>query len=270
MRRHPPSRVLAVCLLAGGCLLGCGSAPEASSASGHATDTITGEILVFAAASLTEPFTTIGAQLESDHPGTTVTFSFAGSSALATQITTGAPADVFAPASASAMDQVIEAGTAATAVTFATNTLAIAVPPSNPGGVASLADLADPAVKVALCQEQVPCGTVAQKVLANADVAIAPVTLEPDVKAVLTKVRIGEVDAGLVYVSDVVAAGDDVARISIPADVNASTSYPIAVLTEGPTRAAAQAFVDEVRSERGQAVLQSAGFAPATRAPATR
>ncbi len=266
MSIRPLPRTLAWVLLSTSLLWGCASDPATPSSSARpgAADG-SGDITVFAAASLAEPFTAIGARFESEHPGTTVTFSFAGSSGLAAQIVNGAPADVFAPASTATMDQVMASGatSAGEPVTFARNTIAIAVPPGNPGAVTSLADLADAACTVALCQEQVPCGTAASQVLDEAGLNVSPVTLEPDVKAVLTKVRMGEVDAGLVYVSDLVAAGADVTGIAIPEAVNAWTTYPIAVLTDGPEAATAAAFVAEVRSRHGQAVLEEAGFRPA-------
>jgi molybdate transport system substrate-binding protein len=180
---------------------------------------------------------------------------------LAQQINQGAPADVFASASQTTMDQVVQAGEAASSTAFAKNIMEIAVPPTNPAAIAGLSDLAKPGVKVALCQSQVPCGSVAAKVFANAKVTVTPVTQEADVKAVLTKVQLGEVDAGLVYVTDVKAAGDQVKGIAIAGDVNASTSYPIAALTKAPNHDAAAAFVAYVMSAEGKAVLTAGGFA---------
>lgn len=255
----------AVVGLAGLALAGCGTDGAGSGASSSAAasasgSSVTGEITVLAAASLTESFTTLGKQFEAAHPGVTVTLSFAASSALATQITSGAPADVFASASAKNMDAVVAAGAASDPKTFAQNVMQIAVPPSNPGKVTGVNDLAKADVKTALCQEQVPCGSTAAKVFSNAGLTVTPVTLEPDVKSVLSKVTLGEVDAGVVYVTDVLAAGDEVQGIEIPADVNASTSYPIATLTESPNAATATAFVDYVLSAEGAAVLTAAGF----------
>jgi molybdate transport system substrate-binding protein len=158
------------------------------------------------------------------------------------------------------MDQVVAAGDAAAPRPFARNVMQIAVPRGNPGRVAGLADLARPGLKVALCQPQVPCGATAVDVFAKAGVAPRPVTLEADVKAVLAKVRLGEVDAGMVYVTDVRAAGDAVIGIAVPAEVNAATTYPIAVLTEAPNAAAAQEFVDYVLSPAGAAVIAASGF----------
>jgi molybdate transport system substrate-binding protein len=239
-------------------LVGCGSGPGAGA---DASGGLSGTVTVFAAASLTGSFGTLGEQFEAAHPGVTVRFNFGASSALAESIAQGAPADVFAPASAKNMDSVVRAGDAAEPRTFARNVLAIAVPPDNPAGVRGLADLAEPGLKLALCQEQVPCGTVARQVIDKARLTVRPVTLGADVKAVLTAVQLGEVDAGLVYATDVRAAGDKVEGIEIPAAQNASTSYPIAVLTRAPNAAAARAFVDHVLSADGSTVLARAGFA---------
>lgn len=239
---------------------GSGSGASSSPSAAASGSSVTGEITVLAAASLTESFTTLGKQFEAAHPGVTVTLSFAASSALATQITSGAPADVFASASAKNMDAVVAAGAASDPKPFAQNVMQIAVPPSNPGKVTGVNDLAKAGVKTALCQEQVPCGSTAAKVFTNAGLTVTPVTLEPDVKSVLSKVTLGEVDAGVVYVTDVLAAGDKVQGIEIPADVNASTSYPIATLTESANAATATAFVDYVLSAEGATVLTAAGF----------
>jgi len=240
-----------------------GSVPAASAsvgptASGSAS--VTGDITVLAASSLTESFTVIGSRFEAAHPGVTVTFSFAGSPTLATQVTSGAPPDGFASAGATSMVAVVAAGAAADPQTFAVNVMEIAVPPSNPGRVTGLDSLAAAGVKTALCQPQVPCGDTAGKVLDNAGLTVVPVTLEPDVKSVLSKVQLDEVDAGLVYVTDVHAAGDKVKGIAIPGDVNASTSYPIAALERSANPRAAAAFVAYVLSPDAQAVLTAAGF----------
>jgi molybdate transport system substrate-binding protein len=243
---------------------GSGSATPAapgSSASGAASGTaVKGTITVLAAASLKESFTAIGTAFEQANPGTTVRFSFGPSSGLAQQITQGAPADVFASASQKNMQQVVDAKAASDPAAFAKNVLEIALPKDNPADVASLQDLARPGVKVALCQPQVPCGDLAQKVLAAAKVVVRPATLESDVKATLTKVRLGEVDAGLVYVTDVKAAGDKVRGVEIPADVNAATTYPIAALSGSQNAELAKAFVRYVLSGAARAELTEAGF----------
>lgn len=246
-------------------LAGCGSSEPDGAGSGGAAATsaggLSGTVTVFAAASLTESFGTIGKAFEKAHPGVTVTFNFGASSALAESIEQGAPADVFASASGKTMDGAVQSGDVGDPKTFAKNVMQIAVPPDNPGGVTSLSDLAKPGLKVALCQQQVPCGTTAKTVFENAKITVTPVTQGADVKAVLTAVQLGEVDAGVVYRTDVLAAGAKVKGIEIPAAQNASTSYPIATLVKAPNAAAARAFVDYVLSAAGAAVLTGAGFA---------
>jgi molybdate transport system substrate-binding protein len=221
---------------------------------------IGGTITVFAAASLTETFTALGRQFEGQHPGTTVRFSFAGSGTLAQQITNGAPADVLATASKSTMDTVVKAGDVASPTTFATNVLTIAVPPDNPGKIAGLSDLANPGVKVELCAKEQPCGAAAETVLGKAKVSVKPVSLGQDVKAVLTAVRTGEVDAGLVYVTDSRSAGSSVLTIAIPAAQNVSTAYPIATVKDSRNATTARAFVDLVLGPTGKSALTDAGF----------
>ena len=264
MRRFAATLLTASLIVVG--LAACGSNNSSTSsapgpsASESSSPSPSGNITVFAAASLMESFTELGKQFESANPGTKVTFSFAASSALAEQINSGAPADVFASASPKNMNQVVDAGDASDSKVFAQNVMEIATPPSNPGNVASVNDLAKSSVKTALCQPQVPCGSVAQQVFTNAKITVKPVTLEPDVKSVLTKVQLGEVDAGMVYVTDVKAAGAKVNGVEIADDVNASTDYPIAALTKSGNAAAASAFVELVLSPAGQGVLTAAGF----------
>lgn len=256
-RPRPRPAVIAASALMALTVAACGPGTGATAAGPSAS---AGEITVFAAASLTDSFEQIGKAFEAAHPGTTVRFNFGASSALATQITQGAPADVFAASSPKTMDSVVTAKVATTPVTFVTNWLQIAVPPGNPAGVAGVSDLAEPAVKVALCQVQVPCGEAAAKVFANAKITVQPVTEEADVRATLAKVELGEVDAAVVWVTDVLAAGDKVQGIEIPAEVNVSSAYPIATLTQSRNVDLAQAFVDYVLSEDGSAVLHNAGF----------
>lgn len=261
MRRFAATLLTTSLIVVG--LAACGSNDSGtSSAPGPSASesSPSGNITVFAAASLTESFTELGKQFESANPGTKVTFSFGASSALAQQINSGAPADVFASASPKNMDQVVDAGGASNPKVFATNKMEIATPPDNPADIASVNDLAKSSVKTALCQPQVPCGSVAQQVFTNAKITVKPVTLEPDVKSVLTKVQLGEVDAGMVYVTDVKAAGAKVKGVEIADDVNASTDYPIAALTKSGNAAVASAFVELVLSPVGQGVLTAAGF----------
>ena len=247
--------VVAACLVAVA-TAGCRS----SSPSGSSSQPATGTITVFAAASLMEAFTKIGKQFEAAHKGDTVKFSFGPSDGLAAQITNGAPADVFASASPATMDTVVKAGDAANPRTFVKNTMEVAVPPANPAHVTSVKDLAKPSVKVALCQPQVPCGVVAAEVFKNAGITVKPVTLETDVDSVVTQVETGSVDAGMVYVTNVLSAGTKLKGITIPANLNASTLYPIATIKSSKHASIAKEFVDYVLSPAGQQVLTAAGF----------
>jgi len=253
MRRFAVILAALVAVAAAGCS-SSSSAPSTSSSSSGGT------ITVFAAASLMETFTQIGKQFEAAHKGDTVKFSFGPSSGLATEITGGAPADVFASASPATMDVVVKAGDAASPQTFAKNFMEVAVPPNNPANVTSVTDLAKSSVKVALCQPQVPCGAVAAEVFKNAAITVKPVTLQADVDSVLTQVELGNVDAGMVYVTNVLSAGSKVKGITIPASDNASTLYPIATISSSKHKSEAQAFVNYVLSPAGQQVLTAAGF----------
>ena len=252
----------AVAALAVLALAGCGGGQQAARSSpGSSSAGVTGTVNVFAAASLTESFTRIGKDFEAANPGATVKFNFAGSSALATQINQGAPADVFASAAPANMKTVTDAGNGAgTPTTFVKNQLVIAVPKGNPTNVVGLPDLAKPGVKVALCAPQVPCGAAAAKALATANVKLTPVTQEQDVKAALSKVKLGEVDAALVYRTDARAAVSDVDGVEFPESASAVNEYPIVVLKSAPDKAGAQAFVAWVLSGKGRTVLTAAGF----------
>jgi len=250
-----------VAVLLGGAT-GCGTGAERTDP-GDSTEggAVTGSLTVLAAASLTESFTRIGRDFEAAHPGTTVTFSFGGSSTLATQINQGAPADVFASASPTNLRTVTEAGNGAgEPATFARNQLVIAVPEGNPDRVAGLADLVRPGVKVALCAAQVPCGAAATKAVTAAGVRLTPVTFEQDVKAALAKVRLGEVDAALVYRTDVRAAAAEVDGVEFAESASAVNDYPIVALRDAPNPTAAGAFVAYVLAEPGRRALAEAGF----------
>ena len=250
-------------------LAGCGSndTPASSGTTGASTPStpsapkVTGNLTVFAAASLTESFSQIGKDFEAANPGAKVKFNFAGSSALAQQINQGAPADVFASAAPTNMKQVTDTGAiTASPVTFVRNKLEIAVPAGNPGKITGLADFAKADLKIALCAEQVPCGAAAKKVFDTAGIKAAPDTLEQDVKAVLSKVSLGEVDAALVYKTDVKAAGSKVEGMEFAEADKAVNDYPIAVCAKAPNATGAKAFVDYVLSDKGRAVLSAAGF----------
>lgn len=237
------------------------TAGSTSSAASPSANPLTGTVTVFAAASLTGTFTQLGKDFEAAHPGVTVKFNFGGSDTLAASIVSGAPADVFAAASTTTMGTVTKAGDATgTPTVFVKNLLEIAVPPGDPKGIKTLSDLTKPGVKVALCAPTVPCGAAAVKAEAAGNLKINPVTLETDVKSALTKVELGEVDAALVYQTDVKAAGGKVEGMGFAEAAKAINTYPIAVLKDAPNATAAQAFVAFVLSAHGRDVLSAAGF----------
>jgi molybdate transport system substrate-binding protein len=219
------------------------------------------KIVVFAAASLKKSFTDIGEQFKTESPGVSVEFNFAGSSDLVTQLTQGAQADVFASADTKNMDKAAQAGLlAGDPVNFASNTLTIAVAPGNPRKIASLKDLEQPGLNVVVCAPQVPCGSASQKVAQATGVELKPVSEESSVSDVLNKVTTGQADAGLVYVTDAIGAGDKVTAVAFPEAASAVNTYPIAVLKESQNAALAHKFVDLVTGEQGQNVLSAAGF----------
>lgn len=233
-------------------VVACGSRQEESRA----------DLLVSAAASLTDAFGAIEAGFEEAHPDVDVILNLAGSSALREQILEGAPADVFAPANTHTMDEVVAAGeTMGPPEIFARNLLQIAVPAGNPAGIRGLADFSDPSLLIGLCAEGVPCGDFARQVLANAGVDPAVDTNEPDVRALLTKIEAGELDAGITYVTDVSSTAGGVDGVDIPDDVNVVAEYPIAVLAGSGNRDTARAFIEFVLSDQGQSVLGEFGFA---------
>jgi molybdate transport system substrate-binding protein len=227
----------------------------------EAASELSGTLQVFAAASLTDAFTEIGDAFSEDNPDVTVEFNFAGSSALATQIQEAAPADVFASADENNMQKVVDSGdVTAEPQIFTTNILEIAVPAGNPGGVDGLDDFANPDLLIGLCAEEVPCGRFGRQALANAGVTPAIDTNEPDVRSLLTKIEADELDAGIVYVTDVQSAGEAVEGVEIPSDVNVVATYPIAPIAAAPNPDAAEAFIAFVQSSAGQDVLASYGF----------
>jgi molybdate transport system substrate-binding protein len=216
--------------------------------------------LVSAAASLTDAFAAVEVAFEGANPGTDVVLNLGSSSTLREQILEGAPADVFASANASNMDQVVEAGeNAGEPEIFVTNLLQIAVPAGNPAGITGLADFANEELIIGLCAEEVPGGEFGREALANAGVTPSIDTNEPDVRALLTKVEAGEVDAGIVYVTDVISA-EGVEGIEIPEEENVLAEYPITALSGAPNPGGATAFVEFVLSDEGQAILADFGF----------
>ncbi len=219
------------------------------------------EVLVSAAASLSDAFAEIVTAFEAANPGITVALNLAGSPALRAQIMEGAPVDVFASASTTIMQQLIAAAEVSQVeAVFAENRLIIAVPPGNPGGVTDLTDFARAELLLGLCGEAVPCGSLARRVFERAGVSPVVDTDEPDVRALLTKIALGELDAGIVYVTDVRSAGDAVLGVQIPDSLNLTTGYPIAVLDGARHPVEARLFVAFVLSVAGQAILARHGF----------
>jgi molybdate transport system substrate-binding protein len=220
------------------------------------------KIMVFAAASLKNTFTDIGEQFQAENRGASVEFSFAGSSDLVTQLTQGAEADVFASADTTNMDKAAQAGLlAGDPVSFASNTLTIAVAPGNPKKIVAFKDLTQQDLNVVVCAAQVPCGSATQKVEQATGVTLNPVSEESSVSDVLNKVTTGQADAGLVYVTDARGAGDKVAEVPFPEAAGAVNTYPIAVLEGSKNPEVARKFVDLVTGESGQKALSAAGFA---------
>jgi molybdate transport system substrate-binding protein len=225
---------------------------------------LSGSITVSAAASLTEAFTKMGTDFQKANKGTTVTFNFSASSALAQQIQGGAPADVFASADGANMQKVVSSGqVTADPVDFATNVLTIVVKPGNPKSVKSIADLPN-LDTVALCAPEVPCGKYANQMLTQAGVTIPSdkITLGQDVKATLAAVSPGDADAGIVYATDAKAAGSTVAAVKIPASLNVLAVYPIAPVAATQDASLANGWIKYVTSAAGQKTLKSFGFLP--------
>ena len=219
------------------------------------------EITVFAAASLQKTFIQLGQEFESANPGTQVVLTFAGSSDLLSQLQNGARADLFASADTATMDKAAaDELLSGEPLVFASNSMEIAVPPGNPAGVDSVDSLADPAVTLVVCAPQVPCGAATQVVSRNSGVVPSPVSEESSVTDVLGKVASGEADAGIVYVTDVIGAGEAVEGIEIPPADNAVNRYPIAVLADSGNPALARQFEDYVLSSDGREILADAGF----------
>jgi molybdate transport system substrate-binding protein len=261
-RRHA-TLLTVVCAVIAALVLAACSSSSSSTPSGSSSGKVSGTLVVFAATSLTDAFNKIGAGFEQAHPGVTVKFNYNGSSSLATSINQGAPADVFASAAPANMKTVTDAGDAAgTPQIFTRNTAEIMVESGNPKHIQSVKDLSDPKIKVAVCAPEVPCGAVAQDVFKNAGVTVKPVSEETNVGGVVTKVTLGEVDAGIVYVTDVKENEGKASGVAIPADQNAITDYPIVEVKGAPNTAAAKAFISYVLGPDGQKVLTGFGFMP--------
>lgn len=254
MKRNQKLAALVLAVLMAATLSACGGSGRASGNDG-------GSLTVFAAASLKASFTELAKTFEARHPGTTVTLSFAGSADLAAQINQGAPADVFASADTRNMEKLKEAGLVdGEPQVFATNTLAIAVPPGNPAGIRSFSDLSKQGLRLVQCAQQVPCGAAAAAIEQKTGTELTPVSEENSVTDVLGKVVSGEADAGLVYVTDVRSAAGKVEGVPFPEAARAVNSYPAAVLSGSPNGAEARAFLELLSTPEGQQVLAEAGF----------
>jgi molybdate transport system substrate-binding protein len=258
MSKSPLIVAVALALL----LSACGGVAFQSSAS-PAADPVQGSLTVLAAASLTDAFNKVGAQLRARHPQLELRYSYAGSQTLVTQIQQGAPADIFASADQANMQKVVAGGLAeGQARVFARNRLQIVVPRGNPKQVRSLADLAGSGLKVDLCAPAVPCGSYAGSALGKANVRVTPVSQEDNVKAVVTRVSLGEADAGIVYATDVKAGGGKVEGVDIPDSENVVAAYPLVRLKAATNGAAADAFIGFVTGAEGQKTLAGYGFLP--------
>lgn len=259
-RRTAAVRVVTTVAAAGALLSGCSVAPAQNAAPEAAPTGVSGELTIYAAASLAASFTELAEVFAADHPGVVVNpISFDGSSTLATQVFEGAPADVFASANEANMQKVAELVDGEPAM-FVSNVLQIAVEPGNPKKIGELADLSASGLRVVLCAPKVPCGTASHALLDADSILLTPASEEQNVKAVLTKVQLGEADAGLVYVTDVTASGGAVEGVAIDGADRAKNDYPIAALQSSKNPEAARAFIEFVLSERGQDVLARYGF----------
>ena len=254
-------------LLVGACSSGSSTktstaAPSTTVAPPTTVPTITGSLIVFAAASLSGAFNAAKSKLTAANSGLTLTYNFAGSNALVTQITQGAPADVFASADTKNIQKLVDAGLVDTPVTFAKNKLEIAVAAGNPKHITGLADLAKPGVTAVLEAVGVPAGDYTRQVLASQHLTVTPKSLETDVKSAVAKVSTGEADDTVVYVTDVTAAGSQVSGVTIPDNLQPDITYPIAVVKATKNQAGAQAFVNSAVSGDVQKALEEAGFLP--------
>jgi molybdate transport system substrate-binding protein len=216
-------------------------------------------ITVLAASSLTGTFTDLAALFEKDHSGVKVKLAFDSSATLAQQAAGGAPADVLATADTTTMDSA-KSALSSTPQVFATNVMVVVTPPDNPAGVTKFADLSSGKVKYVVCVDTAPCGKVAATLLEQDHITAEPVSTEVDVKSVLARVTEGEADAGIVYTTDAVAAGDSVKEVAIPGASHQTTTYPIATLEQSKQSDLAAQFLDLVMSSQGQQVLHDAGF----------
>lgn len=258
--RHRQFALVAATIASLALFTGCANPTPAISPTKGTSNSAPQTLTIYAAASLAGVFDTLAAQLEADNSSITVKTNYDGSSTLVTQIAAGAPADVFASADTKNMDALTVARLVGPAALFASNTLRIAVAPGNPLGIKTLKDLARPDVLSVLCAPQVPCGAASATLLDNAGVTLSPASEEQSVSAVVTKVAEGIADAGLVYSTDIAANPNRLLGLTPAGAADVVGHYPIAVVAGSPHLAVAQAFIDLVLSEKGQAILAQAGF----------
>src|SRR4051794_2663838 len=270
--RRTGSLVVATFALVGLVAASCGDAGSSPAATTGATaaaaapavstvPTVSGDVTVFAASSLTAAYTEIGDAFKTSNPEASVTFNFGSSSDLVAQINQGAAADVYASADEANMQKLTDAaGNADEPRVFATNSLQIVMQPGNPKAIKTLADLANPGLIYVTCAPEVPIGKYAAQALDSAGVTVTPASLEENVKGIVTKVTLGEADAGIVYTTDVIAAGDKAEGIDIPAANNVIAKYPVVVTKAAANPRGAAAFVDFVLGDQGQKILASHGF----------
>lgn len=260
-RRATAAFAILVAVSLAGCAASADDPIDSEAATPSASTAPSGDLTVFAAASLSQAFDELAAQFEREYPDVDVQpISYDGSSVLATQLIEGAEVDVFASADEKNMAKVTDAGLAGEGSPFATNVLEIAVAPGNPDAIEGLADLTASGLTVVVCAPEVPCGNAAATLLDLDGVALTPASEEQNVTAVLAKVKSGEADAGLVYRTDITAAGDAVTGVEIDGSDRATNVYPLVALDQAPNPLAAQAFVDFVLSDAGQKVLADFGF----------
>ena len=261
MRRTPRLLLTAIATLS---IIGvsCGSdSAKTAATTTQSKPEVSGGITVFAASSLTAAYAEIANAFMTEFPNAKVTLNFGASSDLVTQINEGAPADVYASADQANMKKLTDAaGNAGDPQTFATNSLEIIVGKGNPKGITGVADLAKPGVIFVTCAPEVPIGKYSAQALATAGVTVTPASLEQNVKGIVTKVTLGEADAGIVYKTDVTAAGDKAAGVEISAGINVTATYPLVATKASTNPAGAQAFVEFVLGEQGQKIMASYGF----------
>jgi molybdate transport system substrate-binding protein len=259
------SRTLCVLVLAPAVVFAaCSSDSKTATTASSAAPKVSGSVTVFAAASLTESFNEEQTTLKTEQPGLSITYSFAGSGALVTQIQQGAPADVIATADTSSMKKLTDAGLVEAPVTFAKNQLEILVTPGNPKQIKALSDLGRSDIQFVTEEETVPAGKYAAQALSAAGVTVNPVSKELDVKSAVAKVTSGEADATIVYVTDVTAAGSKGTGVPIPDAQNVTAEYPIAIVKATKSHDASAAFIDAVVKGSGQTALYNRGFLPPT------